>query len=235
MTLRPNMPFRITFALVCATLVAACDVADSELPASSSATATLRLDMSSMVTVSRACRSILSEVRLSIGGKFVESAEIDEGGMVGFDSVRVPIGAVTMGASVLSNEGVEVSEATRVFLIEGDGFIASLNPDPVAALLEVCLSDSEQRIVIKNRGVRDMVWEVLPQGDLSCYSDSPACLSLIEPSGTTSPGDSAVVDFRVNTISPRSFDLLVWTKEGTLGITIDPALSKHHFLTFLGQ
>jgi hypothetical protein len=144
-----------------------------------------------------------------------------------FESVRVPIGSVLTDAKVFSNEGVLIFHSVDVSVVESDEFTVSLRPEAVAPVLQVCIPEDDQRLVIKNQGTSPLIWELRPQGDLGCSSNNPSCLSFTPSSGTTS--DSVAVTFDVNTAAPHSFDVLVWTKQGTIGITIDPVLSTYVF------
>jgi hypothetical protein len=217
-----TLPFLLILAAI------GCDATESELtdlPVTS-----VQMDLGALVSVSQHCQSIVSEVQLRVDGEFVGREPMDLGGVVTFDSVRVPIGSVLTEADVISNKGVLIFSATGVSAVKGDGFKVNLKPEAVAPVLEVCIRGNEQQLVIWNKGRDAVKWQLMPQGDAGCLVNDSPCLQFAPPAWTTvTTVDSDTVAFSVNSRELRSFDVLISSQEGDVGITIDPVLSRHRF------
>lgn len=223
------MRFRSNALVLLVVVMIGCDVTESEPADLSSAATDVRMDIGGIVSLSQQCQSIVSKIELRVEGEPVGTSSVDRDGVAVFSSVQVPIGAVLTEASVFSNRDALVFSATGVSVVERDGFTLNLRPEPVKPVLEVCLPHNRQQFVIVNRGIGSLNWRLIPQGDAAaCVTDDPPCLDFNQGAeGMTT--DSVVVDFRVQTSTPRSFDVLVWSPEGDIGVTIDPVFSKHEF------
>lgn len=204
---------------------AGCDNNDPA-PPGETARSRITFDLGSLNTASLdgalvECQSVVSSVALFIDGELSAAQVVEPGQQVNF-IVEVDIGLVNFTAQVLSNNETVLFDDRITQMIEGDGFVVDLIPQPVNPVLEVCVDADQSKFEISNRGIGDLAWQIVPPPPVCGMDMDQPCLTFDSEMGTVPEGGFTTVIFDILGDEPGPFTGRVESEVGAVGFVISP-------------